>query len=54
VVIDSAAGFAYVANAGDKLSAFRIASDGILTPIPGSPFGAGRQPISVAIARPPK
>ena len=42
--------FAYVANAlGDNVSAYSIGSNGTLTPIPGSPFAAGKYPVSVAV-----
>jgi 6-phosphogluconolactonase len=48
--MDPAAKFAYVANRGsDDVSAYTIASNGALTPIPGSPFPAGRGPLSVAV-----
>jgi hypothetical protein len=44
--------FAYVANAGsNNVSGYTIDSTtGALTPIPGSPFAAGKFPVSVAIA----
>jgi 6-phosphogluconolactonase len=46
--------FAYVANNGlnsiDSVSAYAInRTTGLLTPVPGSPFGAGHTPISVAV-----
>src|SRR5260370_10401282 len=42
--------FVYVANHGNNnVSAYRIAADGALTPVPGSPFAAGSAPISVAV-----
>jgi DNA-binding beta-propeller fold protein YncE len=42
--------FAYVANgAGNNLSAFSIAANGALTPVPGSPFVTGFGPTSVAV-----
>ena len=44
--------FAYVANfESNNVSAYSIdGSNGTLTPIPGSPFAAGSNPISVAVA----
>ncbi len=45
-----AAEFVYVTNEGENnVWAYRIAINGALTPIPGSPFGAGSQPNSVAV-----
>jgi hypothetical protein len=42
--------FAYVANdENNNVSAYSIAANGALVPVPGSPFAAGSQPISVAI-----
>ena len=43
--------FAYVANSGsDDLSAFTVdAASGALTPIPGSPFPTGQNPVALAI-----
>jgi hypothetical protein len=50
VAVSSVPGFAYVANKfGENVSAYRIDSKGILTPVAGSPFAAGAQPCSVAI-----
>ena len=45
--------FAYVANVGDDtVSAYSIArKTGALTPVPGSPFPTGLNPVSVAITR---
>jgi 6-phosphogluconolactonase len=44
--------FAYVANAqSNNVSAYSIDANGALTPVPGSPFGAGRLPESVAVDR---
>src|SRR5258707_612880 len=41
--------FAYVANQNDNnVSAYSIGANGTLTPVPGSPFLAGRGPRSVA------
>jgi hypothetical protein len=44
--------FAYVANNfADNVSAFTInTATGALTPVPGSPFAAGRAPFSVAVS----
>jgi hypothetical protein len=42
--------FAYVANdASNNVSAYSIGANGALTPVPGSPFAAGIQPVSVAV-----
>src|SRR5712692_5008509 len=43
--------FAYVANAGsNNVSAYTIDSTtGVLSPVPGSPFAAGSEPLSVAV-----
>jgi Lactonase, 7-bladed beta-propeller len=42
--------FAYVTNDGsDNVSAYKIESSGALTPVAGSPFGAGTFPFGVAI-----
>ena len=43
----------YVAKAwaSNNVSAYSIGSNGALTPIPGSPFAAGSEPVSVAITR---
>ncbi len=42
--------FAYVANIdSNDISAYSIASNGALTPVPGSPFAARVKPASVAI-----
>jgi hypothetical protein len=42
--------FAYVANFdSNDISAYSIASNGALTPLPGSPFAARVKPASVAI-----
>ena len=42
--------FAYVANSGDNtVSAYSIGANGALTPVPGSPFAAGSEPVSVAV-----
>jgi hypothetical protein len=38
--------FAYVANEGsNNVSAYSIASNGALTPVPRSPFAAGSEPL---------
>jgi hypothetical protein len=43
--------FAYVTNWGtsNNVSAYSIGANGALTPVPGSPFAAGRGPFSVAV-----
>jgi hypothetical protein len=42
--------FAYVANFnGGTISAYSIAANGALVPVPGSPFAAGGAPSSVAV-----
>jgi 6-phosphogluconolactonase len=41
--------FVYVTNAGGSVSAYSIAADGFLVPVPGSPFAAEREPNSVAV-----
>ena len=42
--------FAYVANKGDdSVSGYSIGPHGALTPIPGSPFTAGSDPVDVAV-----
>ena len=42
--------FVYVANAGsNNVSAYRIAENGALTPVAGSPFPAGSDPRSLAV-----
>ncbi len=49
----SPGGFLAVANsASNNVSMFSVSSDGSLTPVPGSPFGTGSSPQSVAF-RPP-
>ena len=48
--MDPTAQFAYVANtSGNNVSAYSIGANGALTPVPGSPFGAGSSPFSVAV-----
>ena len=59
VAVDLSGRFVYVANEGNfpasngSVSAYRIGENGVLTPVPGSPFSAGftarSQPTSVAI-----
>jgi len=57
VAVNPAGTFAYVANGGASVkngpgtvSAYRVdAATGALTPIPGSPFAAGRYPSSIAV-----
>jgi 6-phosphogluconolactonase len=52
VAVDPTAKFAYVVNMGsNSVSAYSIGSNGALTPIPGSPFVTGSEPVSVAITR---
>ena len=52
VAVDPMAKFAYVANIdSNDISAYSIASNGALTPVPGSPFAARVKPASVAITR---
>ena len=42
--------FAYVTNySDDTVSAYKIKTSGALTPVTGSPFGAGTQPAAVAV-----
>jgi DNA-binding beta-propeller fold protein YncE len=48
--VDPTAKFTYVANAlANNVSSYNIGSNGALTPIPGSPFAAGSEPVSVAV-----
>ena len=55
VAVDILGRFVYVANGGDfpafngSVSAYRIAENGSLTPIAGSPFPTGRSSSSVAV-----
>jgi len=57
VAVNPAGTFAYVANGGASVlngpgtvSAYRVdAATGALTPVPGSPFAAGRYPSSIAV-----
>ena len=43
--------FVYVANfLSNNVSAYRIGENGALTPVAGSPFPAGNEPISVAFS----
>lgn len=47
---DNAAQFAYVVNfLSNNVSAYSIAAGGALTPLAGSPFGAGTEPYGIAI-----
>jgi 6-phosphogluconolactonase (cycloisomerase 2 family) len=42
--------FCYVTNqVSNTISAYLIGSDGALTPIRGSPFRAGTEPVSIAV-----
>ena len=55
VVVDPSGGFVYVANfASNNVSGYSIADDGTLTPIPGSPFAAGKNPATIAIGPLPR
>jgi hypothetical protein len=48
--VDPTGKFAYVANeGGNNVSAYNIAANGALVPVPGSPFAAGSFPLSVAV-----
>jgi len=49
IVIDSNLGYAFVANKGgsNDISAFSIGGTGVLIPVPGSPFPAGGNPLSL-------
>jgi len=48
--VDPTGQFAYVANeASFNVSAYSIGSNGALTPVTGSPFPTGNEPVSVAI-----
>jgi hypothetical protein len=50
VAVDPTGKFAYVINFNDNnVSAYSIAANGALTPVPGSPFAAGNSPFSVAV-----
>ena len=55
VTVDPTGRFVYVANSGSiagvpgNVSAYSIGSSGALTPVPGSPFAAGVDPLSVAV-----
>jgi hypothetical protein len=50
VAVDPTGKFAYVTNVVDlNVSAYSIAANGALVPVPGSPFAAGFNPVSVAI-----
>jgi 6-phosphogluconolactonase (cycloisomerase 2 family) len=55
VAVDPNGGFVYVANfTGNNVSGYSIADDGTLTPIPGSPFAAGKNPAAIAIGPLPR
>jgi 6-phosphogluconolactonase len=54
VAVDPTGQFAYVADFGinfgtNGVEAYSIASDGALTPVPGSPFATGNGPTAVAV-----
>ena len=52
VVVDPVGRFVYVANEGSSnVSAYRIAKNGALTPVAGSPFPTGIDSSSVAVDR---
>jgi 6-phosphogluconolactonase len=49
MAVDPTGKLAYVAS-DDNVSAYSIGANGALTPVPGSPFAAGRNgPLSVAV-----
>jgi hypothetical protein len=49
VAVDPTGKFAYLANLGNNVAAYSIAANGALTPVKGSPFAAGVNPISMAV-----
>ena len=51
LAVDSAGTHLYIARTGDDfgLAVYTIGSAGFLTPVAGSPFAAGAQPLSVAV-----
>src|SRR5262249_57736517 len=50
MTIDPKGQFLYATDsAGNQIFAFSIQSSGALTPVAGSPFAAGTQPVSVAV-----
>jgi 6-phosphogluconolactonase (cycloisomerase 2 family) len=52
IVVDATGKFVYVAlTFSNELVAFSIASNGALTPVPGSPFATGTSPISVTTVK---
>jgi probable HAF family extracellular repeat protein len=53
VAVDYTGTFLYVANrSSNDISAYKISSSSTLTPIPGSPFTAVADPVSIALVRP--
>jgi 6-phosphogluconolactonase len=53
VAVDYTGTFLYVANkSSNDISAYKIGSPSTLTPIPGSPFTAVSDPVSIALVRP--
>jgi 6-phosphogluconolactonase len=53
VAVDYTGTFLYVANrSSNDISAYKISSSSTLTPIPGSPFTAVSDPVSIALVRP--
>lgn len=49
IVVDPSGNFVYVAlTSTNQVAAFAIASTGALTPVPGSPFAAGKGPLALA------
>jgi len=48
IVVDSSGSFVYVPLSGiNSVAAFSIGTNGVLTPVPGSPFQAGSMPFAV-------
>ena len=53
VAVDYTGTFLYAANrSSNDISAYKISSSSTLTPIPGSPFTAVADPVSIALVRP--
>ena len=53
VAVDYTGTFLYAANrSSNDISAYKISSSSTLTPIPGSPFTAVSDPVSIALVRP--
>jgi len=52
IVVDATGKFVYAPlTFSNELVAFSIASNGALTPVPGSPFAAGTTPVSMTVAK---